>query len=338
MLSTERILEIVAGETADCSDPVQAVRDELVREWKVWNEDQGAFCAYARQRIGELSKRMRGEARDRFRKIRDVINVDAVEGARREDTQRQSAARMKAEILGGYEVINRQGRGVVYLGSARFKAGTPVYEESRALGREVFQLLGSTSWTGAGPGIMQAPLEGAKEAGGRTAGIKIELDTDQTSFEQDINSALVPENVAVCKYFGPRKIGLADAAMRDREEDRTAIIVLPGGFGTLDEWFEYVVLKQLKKLGSRFPVPILLMNYEGFYDHIIAHLYETCVKTGTVSEHELQLFHICPGNFDALEILAATYNIPKEQCSFQDRIHPTHILHPHREQTESTAG
>jgi uncharacterized protein (TIGR00730 family) len=276
------------------------------------------MCEHVYHRLKTLTGKTKGEARHAFHRIQECINEIASEEALKAEHQRQSAARMQQEILDAYEVINRLGRGVVYLGSARFLAGSPTYEASRALGREVFQLLGSTSWTGAGPGIMQAALEGAKEVGGRTAGIKIELSVDQTNFEQDINPALAPEDVAVCNYFGPRKIGLADAAMREKEDDRTAIIVLPGGFGTLDEWFEYVVLKQLRKLGSRFPVPILLMNYEGFYDHIITHLSEICVRNGTISEQELQLFHICRSNADALEILASTYNIPDQQCSFRN--------------------
>jgi predicted Rossmann-fold nucleotide-binding protein len=173
---------------------------------------------------------------------------------------------------------------------------------------------------------MEAPLMGAKEAGGSTAGVKIELKSEHTFFEQDINSALAREDVAVCRYFGPRKVGLVDAAMRETEEDRTAIIVLPGGFGTIDEWSEYVVLKQLQKLGTNHTVPILLMNYEGFFDPLIEFLYRSCIEHGTIREDELSLFHMCRDNFAALEVLAETYNIPTDKRTYSERVQPKIIL------------
>lgn len=340
MLSTERILGIIAEETKDCSPEVQRLRDELVDLWRQWNAKQIAFCIYARDRIDTLPKRgKRQEGRRALRAVKDRISFAAVEEALTEEAQRQSANRMKLEILRNYEVINRQGRGVVYLGSARLRAGTHFYELSRELGREVYQLLGCTSWTGAGPGIMEAPLVGAREVGGKTAGIKILLNGEESSFEQDINPALAQEDVGMCQYFGPRKIGLADAAMRNRKEDRTAIITLPGGFGTLDEFFEYVVLKQLKKLGSRFPVPILLMNYDGFYNLQIEHLNRSCVETGTIADGELSLFHVCDTNREALEILAETYDIPPDNRTYRERLPERIVLRPMEGTDESvTAG
>ncbi len=324
MPSLQRIEQIVGKETEHASSETAELRDELLRQWKEhWPEDVGqTFCTHVRAEIGTLSAKTRKEARGAFRRIQDSINAEAMDEALRAEQQRKSADRMKHEILQCFDVINRMGRGVVYLGSARLKPGSPMYEESRELGREVYTLLGSTSWSGAGPGLMEAPLMGAKEAGGKTAGVKIELDSDQTFFEQDINPALERENVAVCKYFGPRKVGLADAAMREKEEDRTAIIVLPGGFGTIDEWSEYLVLKQLRKLGTNHSVPILLMNYGGFYNPLIEFLYKSCIEHGTIREDELSLFHMCNDNFSALEILAEEHHIPLEKRTYHGRIHP----------------
>ncbi len=327
MLSTDRIEQIVIRETEASHRDVQLLRDELLQQWKQWPpHEQGSFCIHIRAQLKALHRRVRGEARRAFSGIQDQINTAAIEDAMRAERQRQSADRMKQEILNCFDVINRNGRGIVYLGSARLKPGSPMYEQSRELGREVYRLLGSTSWSGAGPGMMEGPLVGAREAGGKTAGVKIELGSEHTFFEQDVNPALETENVAICKYFGPRKVGLADAAMRESEEDRTAIIVLPGGFGTIDEWSEYVVLKQLQKLGTNHTVPILLMNYEGFFDPLIEFLYRSCIEHGTIREDELSLFHMCRDNFAALEVLAETYNIPTDKRTYSERVQPKIIL------------
>ena len=327
MLSTERIEQIVMRETEKSHSDVQRLRDELLSQWKDWTTNEhGSFCIHIRTQLKMLSGRVRGGARQALHRIQDRINETAIEEALRAERQRQSAERMKGEILNCFEVVNRRERGIVYLGSARLKPGSTMYEEARELGREVHQLLGSTSWSGAGPGMMEAPLVGAREAGGRTAGVKIRLESEQTFFEQNINAALERDNVAECNYFGPRKVGLADAAMRDSEEDRTAIIVLPGGFGTIDEWSEYVVLKQLQKLGTNYTVPIIMMNYEGFFDPLIEFLYKSCIQHDTINEDELGLFHMCSDNFSALEILAETYGIPPEKRTYSERVQPKILL------------
>ena len=333
MLSTDHILKIVEQKTAALSPPVQSLRDELLDRWRDWS-DQGEFCTFAKTQIDQLHRRFRREARNALREIRDAIAIVSIEDAKERERQRQSANNVGREMLMSYELINRKGRGVVYLGSARLKSPHPFYEEARALGREVYQLLGSTSWSGAGPGIMEAPLVGAKEVGGKTAGVKILLTADQTSFEQNVNPALAEDDVVVCKYFASRKVGLADAAMRDHEEDRTAIITLPGGLGTMDEFFEYDVLKQLKKLGSKYTVPILLMNHQGYYDHLITFLFETCVQHGTITEQELSLFHICRDNFEALEILAETFGIPHDKRTYYERVQPSITLRAAPEHAE----
>ena len=324
-LSLERIGDIVHEITQTGSVQLQTFAEEELKEWQEdWARNphmQQKYCAYIRAQIREiLPKRVRREARSALTQIKDRINMEAVQNAVIADVQRRSAEAMKRETLSVYEIVRKNGRGVVYFGSARTKPGEPFYETSRELGREVYRLLESTSWSGAGPGLMEAPLQGAKEAGGRVAGVKILLNGDESKFEQDINPVLEPENVAVCKFFGPRKIGLVDAAMRETEQDRTAVIALPGGFGTLDEFYEFIVLKQLNKLGSRHPVPIFLMNYDGYYDHEIEHIAESCIRHGTISEEELGLFHICNTNFEALETLAETYHIPEEKRTYRGRV------------------
>lgn len=255
---------------------------------------------------------------DIYARIKDHISADSMQAGISERNNRISAEKMRSEILRVYEVIEKNGRGVVYLGSARTKPGHPYYESSRELGREVSLLLGSTSWSGAGPGQMEAPLMGAKESGGNVAGVKIILDDGQSSFEQKINPVLDPDNVAECRYFGPRKIGLADAAMRKRKSDRTAIIATPGGFGTRDELYEYIVLKQLQKLGTNFEVPIIIHNQDGCFDTFE----EDCkilFDKEMIAEKDLTLFTVQRTNRDILQYLAEFYEIPEDKRDYTTR-------------------
>lgn len=280
------------------------------------NGNSSTPCEFVRFQITSLLEpKHQNEALEIFNRIRDRISLIGLQTGVVEFRERKSGEKMKREILRSYEVIRNNGRGVVYLGSARTKPGDTEYEEARELGRDVYELLGSTSWSGAGPGQMEAPLMGAREAGGRVAGIKINLYGHQTKFEQSINDALEPENVACCDYFGPRKIGLADAAIRQSESDRTAIITTPGGFGTRDEFYEYLVLKQLKKLGTRHDVPLILLNSRGSFDPLLADI-DTMLSDGFIKPEDLELFKVATSNREALDHLATVYKIPASQRKY----------------------
>jgi len=279
--------------------------------------------------VKELKKGERKEAKKIMREIKDAM-ADTMERNGRADLEnRISANKMKNEILNAYELIEKLGRGLVFFGSARTEEGDEYYEATRELGREASLLLGSTIWTGAGPGQMEAPLFGAKEVGGKVGGIKIRLDQQESHFEQEINPALAEGECITCDYFGPRKIGLVDAAMRKKKSDHTAIIVTYGGFGTLDEFFEFVVLKQLEKIGSQFPVPIIVMSHimegeeKGFYDGLYEWLVEKCVANNTISAHQLGLFHVAHSNEEVLDILAEEYEIPEEERTYGQRLKST---------------
>lgn len=91
--------------------------------------------------------------------------------------------------------------------------------------------------------------------------------------------------------------------------DRTAVIALPGGIGTLDEIFEILALIQLQRIGSELPVPFILMNYDSFYSKLLDFL-DNCAERGTLSRGELaSLWKVCDNNADALEHLANFYNL-----------------------------
>lgn len=88
------------------------------------------------------------------------------------------------------------------------------------------------------------------------------------------------------RFFSARKHGLVDAVVRSNSYDKTAVVALPGGIGTLDEMFEIMALIQLKRIGSKLPVPFLLMNYDLFYSKLLDFL-NVCEDWGTVSKGEV---------------------------------------------------
>lgn len=103
---------------------------------------------------------------------------------------------------------------------------------------------------------------------------------------------------------------MVDAAVRSSSSDRTGVVALPGGIGTLDEVFEILALIQLERIGSEFPVPFLLMNYDSFYSKLLDFL-DDCEKWGTLSKGEVaSLWKVCNNNSDALAYLADFYNLP----------------------------
>ena len=180
---------------------------------------------------------------------------------------RGSAAAVQREMPACYELIESIGRGVVY-GSARLKADNPHFVKSRELGKMVSELLGTPTWTGGGPGMMEAASLGAMDAGKAVAGIRIEREAG-TKVRSAAQSYLKPEHTVFCKFLSPRKVALVDAGVRKKAEDRTAYVFPPRRPRTMDELFELFTLHQLHKLGTDHPVPVIIVNYDGFYDCLL---------------------------------------------------------------------
>jgi len=111
------------------------------------------------------------------------------------------------------------------------------------------------------------------------------------------------------RFFSARKHGLVDAVVRNNSFDKTAVVTLPGGIGTLDELFEMLALIQLERIGSKLPVPLLLMNYDSFYSKLLDFLND-CEGWGTVSKGEVaSLWKVCNSNSEALAYLEEFYGI-----------------------------
>lgn len=231
------------------------------------------------------------------------------------ETVRSSAAAVQQELLACYALIERKGRGVVYYGSARLNENSRDWARARALGADVAKLLATTTWTGGGPGLMEAAARGAMDVGLSVAGIRIGREAGTTVRTA---SYLQPDAAVVCRFLSSRKVALVDSGVRMKESDRTAYIFLPGGLGTMDEFFEITTLLQLKKLGTKHPVPLVLCNFvggtaegwknKGFYDGLLEFM-ASCVALGTVGIAELRDMLVAPDERGVLEALAGFYGL-----------------------------
>lgn len=172
------------------------------------------------------------------------------------------------ELIKGFRALHFVGPCVTIFGSARFKEDHEYYKEARALASQIAQL-GFTIITGGGPGIMEAANRGAKDVG-RSVGCNIVLPV-----EQHRNPYL--DRWVNIKYFFIRKMLLIKYSY--------AFVVLPGGFGTLDEFYEALTLVQTKKI-SQFP--IIIFN-KAFHKEILDHN-EKMFKAGTISAFDRNLF------------------------------------------------
>ncbi len=173
------------------------------------------------------------------------------------------------EFIKGFRALHFVGPCVTVFGSARFKEDHPFYQQARDLSGEIAQL-GFTIMTGGGPGIMEAANRGAKDVGGKSVGCNIVLPK-----EQKPNPYL--DKWVDIKYFFIRKTLLIKYSY--------AFIVMPGGFGTLDEFYEALTLVQTKKI-SMFP--IIIFDKE-FYQKIQDHNQKMC-EAGTISKEDENLF------------------------------------------------
>jgi uncharacterized protein (TIGR00730 family) len=191
--------------------------------------------------------------------------------------------RIQSEFVEGFGALAELGPAVSVFGSARTKPGTPFYEIGTQVGRRLVEE-GYAVITGGGPGAMEAANKGAREAGGASVGLGIEL-----PFEQGLNEHV---NLGVnFRYFFARKTMFVKYAQ--------GFIVLPGGFGTLDELFEAVTLVQTQKVTS---FPIVLMGAE-YWGGLFDWLRGTVLEAGTISPRDVDLLHLTDDVDEAVRIV-----------------------------------
>jgi uncharacterized protein (TIGR00730 family) len=194
--------------------------------------------------------------------------------------------RIQAEFVEGFGTLAELGPAISVFGSARVQRDTPDYERARAVGSGLARA-GYAVITGGGPGIMEAANRGAVDAGGVSVGLGIEL-----PFEQTLNPFV---DIGVhFRYFFARKTMFVKYAR--------GFIVLPGGFGTMDELFEAMTLVQTQKV-TAFPIILIGSDY---WSGLLTWLRETMVAEGKASEQDLHLFQVVDDVDEAVELIRRT--------------------------------
>jgi uncharacterized protein (TIGR00730 family) len=193
-------------------------------------------------------------------------------GRRNRAADLESAVRFFLEFLQGFESFDFQQPCVTVFGSARFAPDHPYYAQAREIGGALARA-GYAVMTGGGGGIMEAANRGAREAGGLSLGCNIQLPR-----EQKPNAYL--DKFIEFEHFFARKVMLVKYSC--------AFVVMPGGFGTLDEAFEIVTLIQNRKI-ERFP---LIACGSGFWDKLVAFVRDTMLQEGTISPADLDIIRL----------------------------------------------
>jgi len=210
-----------------------------------------------------------------------------------------SVFKIMGELVEGYEKLSQLGPCVSIFGSARTKPDNKFYKETVEISESIVKL-GLGVITGGGPGIMEAANKGAQKAGGVSVGLNIDL-----PHEQMPNTFIDSDKVIDFDYFFVRKVMFVRYAQ--------AFVVMPGGFGTLDEFFEAITLIQTNKI-ERFPV--ILYGSE-FWSGCIEWIKNiVCKKFNNVSEDEMFLFEVVDSKNEIIEILKKFYDNKKFAPNF----------------------
>jgi uncharacterized protein (TIGR00730 family) len=195
----------------------------------------------------------------------------------------RAALSVLCEFLRGYHYLRNVGPCVTVFGSARISEEDPLYESAREMGGRIAKA-GLTTMTGGGPGIMEAANRGAREAGGASVGCNIRLPK-----EQHINPYV---DVAVeFKHFFVRKSMLMRYSY--------AFVALPGGFGTLDELFEAVVLMQTRKFAE---CPVVLVGRD-FWSPFVRVIEERLVASRFVNPEDASRLAVVDTTEEAMRFI-----------------------------------
>ena len=200
------------------------------------------------------------------------------------DTAVKRVDLISKEFTNGFNFLSHYPRSVTFFGGTRFKETDQEYLKAESLAQRIASELKYTIFTGGGPGIMEAANKGAIEAREESVGITIEL-----SRHQILNKYLT--NHMSFHYFFSRKVCLAFSA--------EAYIFFPGGFGTLDEFFEIITLVQTKKIVR---VPIILVGSE-YWNALEYFMRKELLNRSTVDEEDLSLFTITDDEDQIVDIV-----------------------------------
>ncbi|MGO1509742.1 MAG: TIGR00730 family Rossman fold protein [Actinomycetaceae bacterium] len=206
--------------------------------------------------------------------------------------------RIQSEFVEGFGALADLGPAISVFGSARLQEGADEYEVAREVGRRL-AAEGFATVTGGGPGVMEAANRGAVEGDGLSVGLGIEL-----PHEQGMNEYV---DLGVnFRYFFARKTMFLKYSQ--------GFVVLPGGFGTMDELFEALTLVQTQKVSS---FPIVLVG-RAFWGGLVEWLADVMLERGTISEHDVELVPIVETAEEAVDaVLSRVQTLANEKRAQQ---------------------
>ena len=201
-----------------------------------------------------------------------------------------SIFKIMGEFVQGFDALQRIGPCISIYGSARTGEDTEVYKQSREVARQLSER-GYGVITGGGPGVMEAGNRGAHDAGGTSVGLNIEL-----PFEQHNNPYIDDDKSIDFHYFFVRKVMFVKYSQ--------GFVVMPGGFGTLDELFEALTLVQTSKVD---PVPIILFD-SSFWSGLVDWMKNTlAARYKTIGDTDPNLFHVVDTPEEVVQVVDEFY-------------------------------
>ena len=210
-----------------------------------------------------------------------------LEGPRSRRYELGFAWRVFRQFIKGFRTLHFVGPCITVFGSARFKEDHPYYDASREFGKRIAEI-GFTTMTGGGPGVMEAANRGAFENGGVSVGCNIQL-----PFEQQANKYM--NKSITFEHFFVRKVLMVKYSY--------AFIIMPGGFGTMDEFFETLTLVQTKTI-SQFPIVLFGKEY---YSNLWNYA-EFMAQQGTISRDDMKLVLLTDNIDEAMEHIRTYIN------------------------------
>jgi len=213
--------------------------------------------------------------------------------------ERERLKRISKEFDNAFTKLFKTGPAVTVFGSARFKSSHKYYKLARDVGAELAKA-GFATLTGGGPGIMEAANRGAHEAGGASLGLNIILPHEQSA------NPYVDKSIKF-RYFFTRKVCLVKYSC--------AFIIMPGGLGTLDEFFEAATLVQCRKIG---PFPVILVGSE--FWHGLREWSQKMMKAGVFTRDEMRFLHITDSAEEAVDFIVRSMPPEVKKARFKQRL------------------
>jgi uncharacterized protein (TIGR00730 family) len=214
-------------------------------------------------------------------------NIPTLTHLEMQEVARERTSEIMKEFKDGFKLLEDYPQSVTFFGSTVFTEENEYYQSARTLAGLIVKEFGYSIISGGGPGIMEAANRGAFEAGGSSLGLTIKLPDGQV-----VNKYLTAQ--VNFYYFFVRKVCLTFSA--------EAFIFMPGGFGTLDEFFEVLTLVQTKKIKN---VPIICVGAD-YWNSLQTFIGNTLLSRGTVTEEDTKLYTVTDDHREVLNILHKT--------------------------------